>query len=76
LLKNIIQKVVGNSVKLVDSAESLAFELKTLLEQGELLNKDKVGEDHIYVTDLPANFEGVAKRFLSGNLPVVKRVEL
>jgi glutamate racemase len=77
LLKGVIQKVVGEGVKLIDSAEAAAAELKERLAEGGLLSpKGKKPSYQIYVTDLPAKFESVAHRFLDGNIPPVKRVEL
>lgn len=77
LLKKVIQKVMGKAVRLVDSAESLAEDLKKMLSKNNLLkNNSKKCEHHLYVTDLPARFEITASRFLSGDLPPVKRVEI
>jgi len=77
LLKSIISRVMGDSVRLVDSAESLASDLTSILQENGLLrnSKDKP-EYHMYVTDLSSRFELIAERFLSGNPPSVKRVEL
>lgn len=77
LLKGVIQNVMGNSVTLVDSAASLAAELKLLLSEKRLL-REKGGKNSscLYVTDLPNKFELTATRFLEGDLPPVKRVEL
>ena len=75
LLKNIIQDVVGKNVKLVDSAAATAKALKDLLTEKKILSESSSNENHIYVTDLPTRFEITARRFVSGDLPVVKRVE-
>lgn len=77
LLKGVIQKTMGNAVGLVDSAEALAHDLKSLLEETDLLNStNSRPEHHLYVTDLPSKFELTARRFLKGDLPPVKRVEI
>lgn len=77
LLKDVIGEVLGPGVTLVDSAESLAAQLKNLLSENDLLNDGGASpEYHLYVTDLPSKFEVAAHRFLSGDLPPVKRVEL
>ena len=76
LLKDVIQKVMGDSVTLVDSAEALAEDLKGLLADEKLLSASDSPEHHLYVTDLPAKFELTARRFLSEEPPPVKRVEL
>lgn len=77
LLKNVIQKFMGDGITLVDSAEALAHDLSQLLRERYLLrNSDDRSEYHLYVTDLPGRFEVVAQRFLGGDLPPVKRIEL
>ena len=80
LLKPIIAKVLGEKVTLVDSAEAVAHALKkVLLERGCLApSAPKVPGTFVelFVTDLPARFETIAKRFLGGDMPAVKRVTL
>lgn len=77
LLKGVIVDVLGADVSLVDSAESLAGELKILLAERGLLNtaKERV-EHHLYITDMSDRFELTARRFLGTDIPPVKRVEL
>lgn len=77
LLAKVIQKIVGLGVTLVDSAETTAFELANLLAKHKLTASGK-GDviDRIYVTDLPARFESIARRFLEENVPPVTRVDL
>lgn len=77
LLSTTIQKHVGDKVKLVDSAETTAYALKTLLEEKDLSAPRKTPPCHrIYVTDLPARFESIAYRFLGDDLPPVTRIDL
>lgn len=77
LLKNVIQKVVGESVTLIDSAHSVACALEKELEEKNIKNYSSQNVSYqIYVTDMPGKFEIIAHRFLSGNLPQVKRIEL
>lgn len=77
LLAKTIQKVVGEKVKLVDSAETTAHALKQLLAERTIAAPmAERPEHHIYVTDLPARFEAIAHRFLEGDLPPVTRVDL
>ena len=71
LLKWTIQKVVGDGVRLVDSAEATALSVESSLSK-----KGSKADYQIYVTDLPARFESVAARFLGHDMPHVKRVEL
>jgi glutamate racemase len=76
LLKSAIQKVVGEGVRLVDSAEASAEAVRLELKRGNLLKDEKRPTYQLYVTDLPARFEAIAINFLGRNLPPVNRVEL
>ncbi|MBI5872957.1 MAG: glutamate racemase [Candidatus Omnitrophica bacterium] len=75
LLKNRIQEVMGRSVKLIDSAEQVAVEVKQVLSQEGLLNNDRTRPSREYfVSDEVAIFKNVAKSFLGSDLKEVKRV--
>lgn len=77
LLKSVIQKVVGEDVALIDSAEAAAEALRVELEKDRLLAEpDAKAEYHLYVTDIPARFESVAMNFLGRKIPAVRRIEL
>jgi glutamate racemase len=72
ILRDVIQQTVGENVKLVDSGEATAEEVKALLESKGLMNSNKVSGqrslcddlDHFYVTDAADRFAKVAERFL------------
>ena len=67
LLKKIINKIVGNEVILIDSAEETAREVEGLLkEKGLISNSESVVKD-FYVTDNPERFSKVGKVFLGEN---------
>lgn len=77
LLKNVISRVLGSQVTLIDSAETVAKALQGILKKEHLENKASTAVKHqLYVTDLPRNFEAVARRFLGDEIPSVKRVSL
>lgn len=77
LLADTIQKVVGDRVKLVDSAETTAEALSKLISEKKITaEKSAPATHHIYVTDMPARFESIAHGFLKGDLPAVTRVDL
>ncbi len=75
LLKSKIQEVIGRGVKLIDSAEQVAIEVKQVISQEGLLNKgtDRPSREY-FVSDEVAIFKNVAKRFLGNDLKEVKRV--
>ncbi len=79
ILKNIIQKSIGNNVKLIDSGIETAREVKKILEKLDLLNKYKQNErSHsiFYVSDFPHKFKEVSQRFLGRELKYVHKVKL
>lgn len=67
LLQEVIGRVMGMGVRLVDSAESTAEETRRLLRRDSSLaseSDDRRGEHHFFVTDAPEPFQAVAERFL------------
>ncbi|MFH2012541.1 MAG: glutamate racemase [Pseudomonadota bacterium] len=68
LLKDVIGKILGDGVLLVDSAEETAAEVVEVLRSNNLLkigNKSAVHE--FYVTDAPEKFVETGARFIQGN---------
>jgi glutamate racemase len=65
LLKEVISNVVGEGVRLVDSATETALEVQRILERNSLV---RVGNDggrfECYVSDTPYLFKEVGERFL------------
>ncbi len=77
LLKPLIKETVGSDITLIDSAEATATALEALLEREGTRNKSvSKAAYQIYVTDLPARFETVARRFLDNDMPSVRHVTL
>lgn len=76
LLKTAIARVMGDQICLIDSGEACAQALRRLLEEKNMLASQRTHDDHVYVTDVPARFETIARRFLGERLPIVKRIEL
>lgn len=77
LLSGLIQRIVGDEVTLVDSAESTAKSLAKLLEEKNIASERNSEPNlQIYFTDLPSRFESIAHRFLDSGLPSVTRVDL
>lgn len=69
LLKGIIQKVVGKEVNLVDSASSVAEEVRGLVTSNE-----ERGSIQIYLSDIPPGFFQTGSMFLSEPINRVKKV--
>jgi glutamate racemase len=76
LLKSTIGEVMGERIRIIDSAEAASEELVSLLENNGLRRMEGLGSSRIYVTDLPQRFARVARLFLGGNLPPVSRVDV
>jgi glutamate racemase len=77
LLKQTLQKVVGEKVQLVDSAKELAKTVSSLLESKQLLRqREPVAATSFYVTDIPTRFERVGGAFLGETLDNVTTVSL
>jgi glutamate racemase len=78
LLKDVLAKVLGRDIALVDSAKEVAREVKTLLKAGGLaspLRSVPFEEHRFFVTDPPEQFADQTRRFL-GRQPEVKPVRL
>lgn len=84
ILKDVIQRSVGEGVKLVDSGEATADEVAQLLTEKGLANLNAVGGkrrlcddlDHFYVTDAADRFSGVAERFLGVKPSKLEAIEV
>jgi len=77
ILADVIQKVIGENVKLIDSGIAAAELVKTEIERIGLLNNSNVlGRKDFYVTDIPKKFKEIAELFLSSPIQEVKKVEL
>lgn len=73
IIRDIIEKEVDNHVKMIDPGLSVARELKSYLEQNNMMNSQtKTGERSYFVTDYTDRFVKVAEMFLGhkieGNL--------
>ena len=72
LIKGTIQKVMGKSVKLIDSGEAVAIFLKNFLKKKKILAKNKNPFYHYYLTDFPQRFKKIAERFLGERIEIKK----
>ncbi|MET0151633.1 MAG: glutamate racemase [Candidatus Binatia bacterium] len=75
LLKRAIADFLGNGVRLVDSAEETAQEVReTLKERGQLRRRGR-GATSFFVTDVPDRFIKVGRRFLGERVESAVRIE-
>ena len=77
LLKNTLQKVMGDGITLVDSAEETTAQIKSVLIQKKLLNDENTeSEREFYLTDVSDTFLSVAGRFLGEKIEKIEMVDI
>jgi len=84
ILRDVIQKTVGEHVKLIDSGEATAEEVERLLADKRLSNPNEIfgvrelcdDLDHFYVTDAADRFAKVAERFLGTTPNKLEAIEV
>ncbi len=75
LLASTIRQVIGPRIKLVDSGEQAAVEVRGVLAGADTLRDRNESPRHrFFVTDEPRNFHALGARFLGRALAVVERV--
>lgn len=78
LLREAITRAMGKKVILIDSAKQLAMEVKGILEQDGLLNKNRqrqISNLVCYVTDKSGPFKQLGERFLGERLDHIYEVQ-
>jgi len=77
LLKYTIQKIMGDQITLVDSAEETASQIKEILVKKDLLNDNGSQSDRkFYLTDVSETFISVAGRFLGEKIDKIEMVDI
>ena len=86
ILRDVIQRAIGEDVTLIDSGEATASEVRTLLKEKGLarltlptgaLERQLCDDlDHFYVTDAAERFARVAERFLGAKPSRLEAVEV
>jgi glutamate racemase len=75
LLKEIISKVMGEGVRLIDSAVEVAKEVNAILEISGLKREQKERPlREFYVTDSPDRFIKVGERFLENKIDHIEKI--
>lgn len=74
LLKDVIGRILGKAVLLIDSAKEVAKEVKEVLDANGLLNDSGGGKKYrFFVSDEPDRFVKMGERFLKRRIECVKR---
>ncbi|MBF0478999.1 MAG: glutamate racemase [Candidatus Omnitrophica bacterium] len=71
LLKKILRQAMGPQVKLVDSGQEVAWEVKRVLQEKALIKDGRAQGCHEFlVSDRPQSFEKIAQRFLGEKINI------
>ncbi len=76
LLKDVLSKVMGEGVKLIDSAIETAREIKRILCALSIVNPGGGEIRRFYVTDSPGKFVQVGERFLGRQIGYIRKIVL
>lgn len=78
LLKNILQRLMGNNVAIIDSAEAIAEETRFILEKYNIRADSSRPSYKYYVSDEPGKFVLLAHKFISSKnkfIPTLKNTK-
>jgi glutamate racemase len=76
LLKGTLAAVMGENVRLIDSAIETALEVEAILKNLSLLNTSGGKIREFFVTDSPEKFKTVGEIFLGEHIHHIKKIEL
>jgi len=77
LLKNVLAKIMGKQVTLIDSAIETAAEIEKTLRSSSLLNNTpRNASREFFVTDSPEKFTEIGERFLGRKIEFIRKIEL
>lgn len=77
ILERTIQKVVGETIQLVNPAKETAIEMKKYLEENDLLNDElEDNKNTFYITDDEKRFEKNLTDFIKIDEPNIKKINL
>lgn len=69
MIKNIIQEIIGNKVRIVDSAKPTTLQLIKVLKTNNLLGNTPEPTRHFYFTDITPQTEKTLHIFFEGKFP-------
>lgn len=77
LLSGVIQEVMGDDVKLIDSGMAASLEVEDYLNgRGVRNDSNQLGTHKFYVSDLPTKFKLVAERFLGTEVKHIEKIDI
>lgn len=69
IIRNIIQKIIGETVVIIDSAKPVTEQLKKMLKEKNLLGKVSVQKYHFYFTDITIQTYKTVNIFFDNKFP-------
>ena len=77
ILAEVIQEVVGDNVRLIDSGTAASSIVENYLHGRGIRNEShQIGRSEFYVSDLPAKFQNIADAFLGRHVEHLTKVDL
>ena len=76
MLKQVIQRSIGDGVHLIDSGQSAAHDVDVLLDELQLRNNSVQTPNYqFFVSDIPQRFKNIAERFLGMPIGKVTKID-
>ncbi len=75
ILEDVIKKVMGKEVSIVNAGKETAKEIKNILETKKTINNKGKGGCEYFVTDAPDSFEEIGRRILKEPLTKVRSLK-
>ncbi len=77
LLKNLIQRVAGDIITLIDSAEQVSLQIERTLSELNMENKDNhYSSKEFYLTDVSDTFISIAGNFLGEKIKDIQHIDI
>ena len=68
ILSDVISKIMGNKITLINPGEELAFSLKNYLTDNDLCAENKTPKHNFFVSDMTVSFQKTARFLLDENI--------
>ena len=76
LLTEVVGKIMGPGVELINAGAESAWELKRTLTANDALAPERAGSYQLYASDITGDFATLAGRFLNEEVPPVEGVDI
>jgi glutamate racemase len=76
LLTEVVGKIMGPGVELINAGAESAWELKRTLTATDALAPERAGSYQLYASDITGDFATLAGRFLNEEVPPVEGVDI